>query len=198
MVRPGIDLQLAQLLSAETVVREHALDGAPDDLLRSSGEQMAEGLLLEALWVAAVPAVELALELVAGHRDLRRIQHDDVIARVQVGLVRGLVLAHEDVRDARGEAAECLVRRVHDVPASLDLALPDRIGLRVHRSSCSPFVSPGPPPRATRLRQSPLAGADAPRRAGPEPARAVRTAVSSIVPRPTSRRTATILRTIPR
>src|SRR6478752_7111793 len=194
MIGPGVDLQLAQLLGPEPVVRQHPLDGSPDDLFRPPREQMAECLLLEALGIAAVSAVELALELVAGHRDAPGVEDDHVVARVEARLVGRLVLALEDVRDARGEAAERLVRRVDDVPASLDLALSDRIGLRVHRSSFSPFVRP----RATCLRHSPLAGADAPSRAGPLPASAVRTAVSSILPRPTSRRTATIRRTIPR
>src|SRR4249919_429942 len=198
MIRPGIDLQLAQLLGPEAIVRKHPLDGPPDDLFGPACEQVAEGLLLEALGIAAVAAVQLALELVAGHRDACGVEHDDVVARVEAGLVGRLVLALEDVRDTRGEAAERLVRRVHDVPASLDLALPDRMGLRVHRSSCSPFGSPGCRPRATRLRHKPLAGAAAPSKAGPGPASAARTAVSSILPRPTSRRTATIRRTIPR
>src|SRR6476646_9694830 len=198
MICPGIDLQLAQLLGSEPVVRQHPLDGSPDDLFGPPREEVAEGLLLEALGIAAVAAVQLALELVAGHGDTSGVEHDDVVARVEAGLVGRLVLALEDARDTRGQAPERLVRRVHDVPASLDLALPDRIGLRVHRSSCSPFGSPGCGPRATRLRHKPLAGADAPSKAGPGPASAARTAVSSIFPRPTSRRTATIRRTIPR
>ena len=72
MIGPGVDLQLAQLLGAEAVVRQHALDGAADDLLRPAGEEVTQGLLLEALRVAAVAGVDLALELVAGDRDAAR------------------------------------------------------------------------------------------------------------------------------
>jgi hypothetical protein len=43
---------------------------------------------------------------------------------VEVRRVGRLVLALEDARDPRREAAERLVGRVDDVPASLDLALP--------------------------------------------------------------------------
>src|SRR4029079_10690490 len=150
MIGPGIDLQLAQLLGPETIVRKHPLDGPPDDLFGPACEQVAEGLLLEALGVAAVAAVELALELVAGHGDPAGVQDDHVVARVQARLIGRLVLALEDVRDARGEAAERLVRRVDDVPASLDLALSDRIGLRVHRSSFTPFDRSDARPMATR------------------------------------------------
>src|SRR6188472_4420567 len=197
MIGPGIDLQLAQLLGPEAIVRKHPLDGPPDDLFGPACEQVTERLLLEALGVAAVAAVQLALELVAGHGDPAGVQDDHVVARVEAGLVCRLVLALEDVRDARGEAAERLVRRVDDVPASLDLALSDRIGLRVHRSSFSPFVHPRAP-KATWRRHSPFAGTEAPSRAGPGPASADRTVSSSILPRPTSRRQATIRRTIPR
>src|SRR4051794_1648935 len=140
MVVSGVDLQLAQLLGAEAVVRQHPLDGSADDLLRPALQQVTESLLLEALGVAAMAAVELALELVARHRDVRGVEHDDVVAAVEAGLVGRLVLALEDARDARGKAAQRLVRRIHDVPAPVDLTLTDRIGLRVHRSSCSPFL----------------------------------------------------------
>src|SRR5204863_4878170 len=143
-------------------------------------------------------AVELALELVARHRDARGVEDDHVVAGVEVRLIGRLVLAFEDARDPRGEAAQRLVLRVDDVPPPLDVALSDRNGLRVHRSSCSPFDSCDGRPRATRLRHRPLAGTVAPSRAGPRPASVAPTAVSSILPRPTSIRQATIRRTIPR
>src|SRR4051812_3899349 len=182
MIRPGIDLQLAQLLGPETSVRKHALDGPADDLLGSARQQVPEGLLLEALGIAAVAAVQLGLELATRHRDARGIEDDDVVARVEIRLVGRLVLALEDARDARGEAAERLVRRVNDVPAAHDLALSDRVGLRVHRSSFSPFDRCDARPMATCRRFNPLAGADVPSRAGPVPASAARTACSSILP----------------
>src|SRR6187399_628971 len=198
MIGARVDLQLAQLLGPETVVRKHPLDRASDDFLRAAGQQVAQGLLLEAGGISAVAGVELRFELVAADRDLGRVEHDDVVTRVQVRLIERLVLALEDRRDARGESAERLVRRIDDVPASLDLALTDRVGLRVHRSSCSPFVRSGRRPRATCRRQSPLAGAAAPSRAGPGPASAERTVSISTCPRPTAKRAATMRRTIPR
>src|SRR3954447_11253730 len=182
MIRPGIDLQLAQLLGPETSVRKHPLDGPADDLLGSARQQVPEGLLLEALGIAAVAAVQLGLELATRHRDARGIEDDDVVAGVEIRLVGRLVLALEDARDARGEAAERLVRRVNDVPAAHDIALSDRVGLRVHRSSFSPFDRCDARPMATCRRFNPLAGADVPSRAGPVAASAARTACSSILP----------------
>ena len=110
------------------------------------------------------------------------------------------MLALEDAGDARREAAERLVRRVDDVPASLDLARREaRTSSSRHRSS---FVSvrarrsspEDDPPQAEALRRGdrPVEGRSPRRRAPPA------TAASSISPRPTSRRTATIRRTIPR
>src|SRR5690349_23719754 len=102
MIRTGVDLELSQLLRAEPVVRQHPLHGAADDLLRPPLQQVTERLLLEALRVAAVAGVDLALELVAGDRDAARVEDDDVVAGVEVGLEGGLVLALEDARDPRG------------------------------------------------------------------------------------------------
>ena len=49
VVGAGIDLELAQLLDAEAVAREHPLHGPADDLLGASLEEVPEGLLLVAL-----------------------------------------------------------------------------------------------------------------------------------------------------
>ena len=178
-------------------MRKHPLHGPTDDLLRAGLEEVAEGLLLVALGMAAVAAVDLRVELVPGHRDLRGVQHDHVVARVDVRGVGGLVLALEDTGDPRRQAAERLVRRVNDVPASLDLAFTRRVGLGGHGSPCSPS-SLGGRPRTTRRRLSPCGGALPPSRAGRPAASAAATPASSILPCPTSRRTATIRRTIPR
>src|SRR5450432_4462729 len=123
MIRAGIHLQLSQLLGAEAVVREHALDRPANDLLRATLEEVTEGLLLVALGMTAVADVELGFELVAADRDLGRIEDDHVVARVEVGGVGWLVLADEDVGDPRRKAAEGLIRRVNDEPAPVDLAL---------------------------------------------------------------------------
>src|SRR4051812_20237886 len=198
VIGSGVDLELAELLHAELGPRQHPLDGAADDLLGTSLEEMAERLLAIALREPAVPDVELALALVAAHGDPRGVQDDDVIAGIEVRRPGRLVLALEDARDPRREAPKRLVGRVDDEPAPIDLALSGRVGLRVHRSSCSPIDRSVRRPRTTRRRQSPLAGAAAPLRAGTRAARAAATALSSIFPAPTSRRTATIRRTIPR
>src|SRR5436309_3558236 len=200
MVGTGVDLELPELLDPETGSRQHPLHGAADDFLGPTLQEMTEGLLLQALRMAAMPDVQLRFLLVACHGDPGRVQDDHVVAGVEVRRPGRLVLALEHARNARRETSERLVRRIHDVPAPLDLALADRVGLRAHASrvvsvALVPLLDR---PIATRRSDSPLAGAIAPFRAGVRAASASRTCRSVIVPRPTSRRTATIRRTMPR
>src|SRR3989304_1721611 len=86
--------------------RRPAFARPPDDPLRSALEELAERLLLEALRVAAVPDVELALDLVTTDGDLRSIQDDHVVARVERLRVGGLVLPGEDAGDPGPQAAQ--------------------------------------------------------------------------------------------
>src|SRR5688572_21116235 len=109
MVRTRVDLELAELLGTELRPRKHPLDGPADDLFGSPLEEVTERLLLEAPWIAAVADVDLRFALVAADGDPRRVEDDHVIARVEIRGVRGLVLALEDARDPRREAAECLI-----------------------------------------------------------------------------------------
>src|SRR5687767_5353543 len=90
-----VDLQLAELLHAQSVARQHALDGAANDLFRSPREQVGEGLLAVAARIARVARVRLLLALLAPNVDLRGIEHDDVVAGIDVRGVSGLVLALE-------------------------------------------------------------------------------------------------------
>jgi hypothetical protein len=62
------------------------------------------------------------------------------VAGVHVGGVGGLVLALEDARDPCREAAERLVRRVHDVPASPNL---EKLRVPFSCSGGSPGVARG-------------------------------------------------------
>jgi hypothetical protein len=61
MVGAGVDLELAELLGAESVAGQHSLDRSADDLLGAALEEMPEGLLLVALGMTAVAVVDLRL-----------------------------------------------------------------------------------------------------------------------------------------
>src|SRR5262249_4484117 len=70
---PGVDLELADELTAQAVVREHALDGQLDGLLRALGQQLLVAGGAQATRVAGVPVGHLGLPLVAGQRHLARV-----------------------------------------------------------------------------------------------------------------------------
>src|SRR5258708_21204429 len=170
MVGTGIDLELAQLLRTQARVREHGLDRSADGLLGPPLEQLAERLLLDPLGMSAVALVGLRLQLRRGYRDLAGIEHDHMIAGVEVRGPGRLVLAGEDEGDARGETTQRLIRRIDDEPAALDLACSRAVRLGVHASSCPGSIALScclaSRPRTTRRRHSPRAGAAAPSSAG--------------------------------
>src|SRR5512135_772333 len=64
VLRPGVDLELAQHLPAERGVRQHALDRLLDHPLRSGVEQVPVGHRPQPAGVAGVPVGELLLPLV--------------------------------------------------------------------------------------------------------------------------------------
>src|SRR5207302_358577 len=67
---------------------------------------------------AGVVVVKFLVELVARELDLRRVDHDDEVTRVDVGGEARLVLAAEDARDFAREAAEGFVGRVDHEPGA--------------------------------------------------------------------------------
>jgi hypothetical protein len=121
VVGAGVDLELAQHLAAEGVLGQHAAHRAADEL---------GGLLLEQLGVAGgaqparVPRVavrHLRLGLARGEHDLVRVDHDHVVAGVDVRREIGAVLAPQDGRHLGGQATENEPVGVDDVPGPLYL-----------------------------------------------------------------------------
>src|SRR5580658_7332827 len=117
----GVDLQLVQLLATEPGTGEHAPDGASHDLLGPLRQQIAVLLLGEATGVAAVVVHELLLGLVRGEHDLGRVDHDDVVAGVDVGGEDRLVLAPQARGHFGGQSSEHHALRVDDVPGPGDV-----------------------------------------------------------------------------
>src|SRR5918993_6015164 len=87
----GVDLELLDQLTAELVVRKHALDGELDGPLRVLLEEVFVPDLLETARVAGVPVGDLGVALVAGQRHLARVDDDHEVAGVDVGRERRLV-----------------------------------------------------------------------------------------------------------
>src|SRR5919204_4515233 len=64
MLGPRVDLQLHELAASQPVLREHAADGDPQDLLRAPLELLAQGAAADSAGVAGMPVVALLVELV--------------------------------------------------------------------------------------------------------------------------------------
>ncbi len=127
MVGALVDLELGGHLAAELALGQHALDGLFENLFRTADEQLAVLLFAQAAGEAGVAAVELLAGLHAGEVDLLGVDHDDVVAHIDVGRVERVGLAGEDARGVRGEAAERLAGGVDHEPLALDvLAAGDR------------------------------------------------------------------------
>ena len=103
---------------------------------------------LQVAHVAGVMPVELVLELVARRLDARGIDHDDVIAGINVGRELGLVLAPQPEGDGGSEAAERAVRGVYHVPVA-----PHLMGFgrkRTHLKTCRSLWSCSEPAPGVR------------------------------------------------
>ncbi len=116
-----VDLELGGHLAAELALGQHALDGLLDDGFGTAGEQLDEALFAQTAGEAGVAAIELLVTLHAGEDDLLGVDHDDVIAHVDVGGVEGVELAGEDGGGDGGEAAEGFAGGVDDEPLALDV-----------------------------------------------------------------------------
>src|SRR5258705_9331563 len=198
MVSAGIDVELADHLLAQAVLRKHPANGPSDDLLGTPREKALEALRAQPARIAGVPDVLLRLELASGDLDLGGVQHDHWIAGVDVRRERGAVLSAEQRRDARRETTEGRAIGIHDSPLALYLCALDRVCLRHHPQFSLPYCRLRSPPYRTATRQRPFAGA-----LGPASERSLvwttsakRSTVS--FPRPTQSSVPTMPRTIPR
>src|SRR5262245_4798294 len=119
VLRPGVHLQLGQLLAGEAVAREHPLDRLADHFLGLALEHLGQRPRLDPARVTAVAPVGLLGQLVAGDADLLRVDDDDEVAGVDVRRVLGLTLAAQRIGDLGRQPAQGLALGVDDVPVSL-------------------------------------------------------------------------------
>src|SRR5580765_8577569 len=117
MIRPGVDLELRGELPSEAVLRQHADDRFAHEARRALREHLFRARAPDAARVARVADVLLLRELLPREPDFRRVDHDDEIARVEMGREARVFLAAEHAGDARREPAEHLAVGIGDVPA---------------------------------------------------------------------------------
>ena len=122
MVGSLVDAQIAELLAAERAARQHAFHGLLDDALGITPiEDEFCRAFLDAADETAVMVIDLLVALAAGEHHLLRIDHDDIVAVIDMRRERGLVLAAQPERDDRGEATDDETRRIDHHPLLLDI-----------------------------------------------------------------------------
>src|ERR1700712_3904774 len=124
-----VHLELLALRATEAVLGQHALDGLLDQPVGVLVDHLTDRPLAEAARVATVVVDELALALVARHRDLLGIDDDHEVTGVDVRRELRLVLATQQGGGVGGQPAEDDVGGVDDMPSAGDLA-----GLRTERT----------------------------------------------------------------
>ena len=111
-----VDLQAAEHSAAKPVAGEHSLDGEFDDAGGEAGEHLFEGSGPHSAEVAGVAVVDLLGHFGAGDADFGGVDDDDEVLGQLVAAVVRAVLALQEPRDFRGEAAKPLAFGVDDMP----------------------------------------------------------------------------------
>jgi len=120
MFGTAVHLELAVHRAAERILRQHALDGDFDDALRMRCQQVLETHGLQVADVAGEAVVHLVVQLGASDGNLLRVDHDDIIASVDVRSELGLMLAAQTAGDLGRQTTERLVRCINHEPIALD------------------------------------------------------------------------------
>ena len=124
MLATIVDANILQQLSAQTVLGKHTLDSLDKQWVHTLLEVLLERLLLKHQWgskalstgIACVTHILLVSPLVAGEHDFVSIDYDHVVATVHVRSVAWFVLASQDFRNLRAQAAKNLVGGINHDP----------------------------------------------------------------------------------
>ena len=116
----GVDLQLLQHLSTESVLRQHASNGATNGIGWLLGQTIGVRRLGQAARVTGVAVEHLLFGLARGQYDLVGVDDDHVVAGVHVRRKRWLVLAAQSQCNFGGQSAQYETVGVYDVPVSFD------------------------------------------------------------------------------
>src|SRR5687767_10048969 len=119
MIRPGVDLQLPIHRIPHLGFRQHAANGFLDQADRLALPHHRGAFLAEAALEPAVPPVNLLIFLAPRQFDLRGVDHDDMIPRIDEGGVNRFVLALQQPGRERRHASQDLILGVDDVPPAV-------------------------------------------------------------------------------
>src|SRR5688572_11301150 len=119
MIRSGVDLQLPIHRIPHLGFRQHAADGLLDETDRLALPHHRGPFLAQAALVPAVPPVNLLIFLAPGQLDLRGVDDDDMVPRVDERGVDRLVLALQQLGRERRDAPQDLILCVDDMPPAV-------------------------------------------------------------------------------
>lgn len=149
MVGATVDAEIAELPAAERSSWQHPLNGLLHHALgKLAGEDLLRGSLLDAADIAGVVMVDLLLRLSSGQNHLVRIDHNDIVAAIDMWCKNRAMLAAQAQRNQRGEATDDEPLRVDEHPFLFDLADFGRVsghGIHFWVGSLDWFAEPRPP-----------------------------------------------------
>ena len=125
----SVDLELFDHGVAETALREHTLDRDFESTTGVLGLHFLEGGFVDTARIAGVTVVRLLTGLFSRQLELVSVDHDDVVARIDMRRVFGLVLAAQAECDFGSKAAKHLVAAIDHVPVALYFERLGREGL---------------------------------------------------------------------
>ncbi len=123
VLRACIYVQVAEDLSAQTVLGEHAANRLLNGGMRLADEHVPCGAGTLATGVTRVPHVLLLHHLVAREHHLGGVDDHHVVPAIGVGSEIRLVLATEELGDFRGHAAEGLAFSIYQQPLLVGILL---------------------------------------------------------------------------
>ncbi|CAG4884293.1 protein of unknown function [Georgfuchsia toluolica] len=120
MFSTRIALHFLQHCVAERPLGQHALDGFFQHAFRKTLLQLGEVGFINSTRIAGVAKILLVLGLVAGHTQLIDIDHDDIVACIDVRGVHRLVFAAQALRNFSCKTSQHFVSCIDDEPVALD------------------------------------------------------------------------------
>src|SRR5713101_1682929 len=111
-----VDAQLLRAPRAQLVLRQHAENRFADHPVRLGLAQPFRRYFLQPAGISAMRIINFLLDLVSGHANLVGINHDYVVARIEVWRKAGIVLAHQHARDFGRQAPQHHVRGIDNKP----------------------------------------------------------------------------------
>ena len=119
--RTGVYLQFLPHVPAQCILGKHTLDGKFNHTSRVRFDHSPKRNMLFVPHVTGVREVRFLVGLTPSQGHLFGIDHDDVIAHVEVRRIHGLVLATEDSRDTCGQPAQGFAFSIDEPPPTLDI-----------------------------------------------------------------------------